>query len=584
MNKMKKKNLIRFFKIVIKKNIFNIIVAFSIIMIVSILNLCLPQITKNILDNAIKNGNINMLFKLIGLYTIISLTSSFLSIALEYMYSKMKNKISITFKIKIIKHLSKLSGDYYTNIKTGNILNILEDDIHVIEGLGAELIFSIIVDFFTALVSFIILMKMQSDLLSIIILLQILIMYSQSKFTRLIAKKSDEIRVCAGEVANINQEYVSNIMNIIISKTNIKFFRQYLKKERNMIKARMVMDRLFSMSRATGNVFSSFISIIIYGYGGYNIIKGDMSFGELIAFQQYIGMLISPCMNIIRSNISIQQAKTSINHIFTILDEPINISNNNCGIRCMKSFKGDIIFDNVTFSYDNKCNIIKNMNLSFENGKITALVGSSGCGKSTIAKLLFRLWDVENGEIIVDRIPIKEYNLKDIRKNISIITQDLLLFDDTIINNIKPYNKFIDKEFLLRVCKSTGINEFIDSLPNGFNTIVGEKGIKLSGGQKQRISIARSLLSDSKIIVFDEATSALDNISQNIVLENIKEFLINKTVIVIAHRLSTIKKSDKIYVIYEGRVVEEGSHEELISNKYIYHNLINEKSLEGFFA
>lgn len=581
---MKKKNLIRFFKIVIKKNIFNIIVAFSIIMIVSILNLCLPQITKNILDNAIKNGNTNMLFKLIGLYTIISLTSSFLSIALEYMYSKMKNKISITFKIKIIKHLSKLSGDYYTNIKTGNILNILEDDIHVVEGLGAELIFSIIVDFFTALVSFILLMKMQSDLLSIIILLQILIMYSQSKFTRLIAKKSDEIRVCAGEVANINQEYVSNIMNIIISKTNIKFFRQYLKKERNMIKARMVMDRLFSMSRATGNVFSSFISIIIYGYGGYNIIKGDMSFGELIAFQQYIGMLISPCMNIIRSNISIQQAKTSINHIFTILDEPINISNNNCGIRCKKSFKGDIIFNNVTFSYDNKCNIIKNMNLSFENGKITALVGSSGCGKSTITKLLFRLWDVENGEIIVDRIPIKEYNLKDIRKNISIITQDLLLFDDTIINNIKPYNKSIDKELLLKVCKSTGINEFIDSLPNGFNTIVGEKGIKLSGGQKQRISIARSLLSDSKIIVFDEATSALDNISQNIVLENIKEFLINKTVIVIAHRLSTIKKSDKIYVIYEGRVVEEGSHEELISNKYIYHNLINEKSLEGFFA
>lgn len=581
---MKKKNLIRFFKIVIKKKIFNIIVAFSIIMIVSILNLCLPQITKNILDNAIKNSNTNMLFKLIGLYTIISLTSSFLSIALEYMYSKMKNKISITFKIKIIKHLSKLSGNYYTNIKTGNILNILEDDIHVIEGLGAELIFSIIVDFFTALVSFIILMKMQSDLLSIIILLQILIMYSQSKFTRLIAKKSDEIRVCAGEVANINQEYVSNIMNIIISKTNIKFFRQYLKKERNMINARMVMDRLFSMSRATGNVFSSFISIIIYGYGGYNIIKGDMSFGELIAFQQYIGMLISPCMNIIRSNISIQQAKTSINHIFTILDEPINISNNNCGIRCMKSFKGDIIFDNVTFSYDNKCNIIKNMNLSFENGKITALVGSSGCGKSTITKLLFRLWDVENGEITVDRIPIKEYNLKDIRKNISIITQDLLLFDDTIINNIKPYNKSIDKELLLRVCKSTGINEFIDSLPNGFNTIVGEKGIKLSGGQKQRISIARSLLSDSKIIVFDEATSALDNISQNIVLENIKEFLIDKTVIVIAHRLSTIKKSDKIYVIYEGRVVEEGSHEELISNKYIYHNLINEKSLEGFFA
>ncbi|EIS9209317.1 ABC transporter ATP-binding protein [Clostridioides difficile] len=581
---MKKNNLMRFFKIVIKKNIFNTTVAFLLIMIVSALNLFMPQITKGILDNAIKNNNVMMLFELMGLYVVITLLSSLLSMILDYIYSKMKNKVSIAFKIKIVKHLTKLSGDYYTNIKTGNILNILEDDIHVVESLGAELLFSIIVDFFTAIVSLTFLIKMQYDLLMIIILLQILILYSQSKFTKLITKRSNEIRVCLGDVANINQEYVSNIMNVVISKTNLKFFRQYLNKERRMIKARMSMDRVFSTSRAVGSIFNSFITVTIYGYGGYKIIKGTMTFGEIIAFQQYAGMLISPCMNIIRSNINIQQAKISVNHIFTILDESIDIPNNNCGIRCKDGFKGDVQFNNVTFSYDGKSNILNDINLTFKNGQITALVGSSGCGKSTVAKLLFRLWDVNNGNIIIDGIPIKNYNLKDIRKNIFIITQDLLLFDDTIINNLKPYNNNIDKEYFLNVCKSTGIYEFINTFPHGFNTIVGEKGVRLSGGQKQRISIARALLSDSKIIVFDEATSALDNISQDIVLENIREFLIEKTVIIIAHRLSTVKKADKIYVIHKGKIAEEGYHEELISNKDVYYNLLNEKATKSFFT
>lgn len=581
---MRKNNLIRFLKIAFKKNKLNAIIAFLLMLITSGLSLFMPQITKMILDNAIKNSNINLLLKLIMMYVGIILISNILSLVLDYIYSKMKNRVSLMFKIKLVRHLAKLSGDYYTNIKTGNILNILENDMYVVESLGSELLFSLIVDFFTALIALVFLIKMQVDLLIIIIAIQGAILFSQSKFTKLIASKNEEIREKSGDIANINQEYISNIMNVVISKSNLKFFKEYLKKERSMFKTSIELDMAFSASMASGSILSTFITVAIYGYGGYKIINGTMTFGELIAFQQYTGMFISPCMNIIRSNIQIQQAKTSINRIFTVLDEPIKIPNNNSGTRCTKKFVGDIDFNQVSFSYEDKCSILNNINLEFKNGKVTALVGLSGCGKSTIAKLLFRLWDVNNGDITIDGVSIKDYNLKDIRKHISIITQDSLLFDDTIINNLIFDKKSIDEEQIYNICKCVGVYNFINDLPNGFNTIVGEKGVKLSGGQKQRIAIARALLSDSKVIVFDEATSALDNISQSIILENINKFLIDKTVVVIAHRLSTVKNADKIYVMDKGIIVESGSHEELVSNKGIYYNLLNEKIGEEAFA
>ena len=304
-----------------------------------------------------------------------------------------------------------------------------------------------------------------------------------------------------------------------------------------------------------------------------------MSIGDLIAFQQYTGMLIGPCISIIRSNTRIQQSLVSINRIFSILDEPITIQNDNKGKKFKESFDGDILFDGVDFSY-NEDKTLDNINIKFEKGKTTALVGSSGYGKSTIVNLLFRLWDIDKGKIMVDNIDIKDYNLKSLRKNISIVTQDLLLFDDSILNNLTLGNKNISKEYVKDICNRVDIYNFINELPNGFDTIIGEKGVKLSGGQKQRVAIARALISKSSIVIFDEATSALDNISQKTILENINDLLENKTVIVIAHRLSTIKNADKIYVIDKGKVIESGSHEELILNESTYYSLVNEQKQE----
>lgn len=570
------KSIKRFLKIVFEKNKSIASLAFIIMIIRSILDLCIPQVTKLILDDAISNSKINILIKLVLLYAFISILSALFSIVLDYIYSKMKRKVSIKLRIKLLKHLSKLSGEYYTNIKTGNILSIIENDIFIVENFGAEILFSLIVDAITACIALFFLVKMELDLLLIVLTLQIVLTLIQSKFTKTIAEKTREIRQDSGNISNIVQEHLSNIMNAVISKSSFNFLKRYIKQEKSLIIKCIRLDMIISSNIYISRILSSLMTICIYGYGGLKIIKGTMSIGELIAFQQYTGMLIGPCISIIRSNTRIQQSLVSINRIFNILDEPITIKNDNKGKRLKESFDGDIIFDEVVFSY-NEGKTLDNINMKFEKGKMTALVGSSGCGKSTIVNLLFRLWDIDEGKIMIDNIDIKEYNLKSLRQNISIVTQDLLLFDDSILNNLTIGNKNISKKFVEDICNRVDIYNFINELPNGFDTIIGEKGVKLSGGQKQRVAIARALISNSSIIIFDEATSALDNISQKIITENISDLLQNKTVIVIAHRLSTIKNADTIYVIDQGRVIESGNHEELILNQNTYYSLVNEQ-------
>ena len=578
----KYENVKRFFKLVFEKNKYIPYVAFFLMIVNSGVDLFIPQISKSILDNAINSKNLELLTKLVLIYIVVNIFTSVINFLLEYIYSLMKYRVSVNLKIKLLNHLSKLSGNYYSNLKTGNLFSIIQTDIFIVESFGAEIIFSLVLDVITAFIALFFLIKMDYELLLIVIILQILLGLSQSRFTKIIASKTDKIRHVDGELYNIIQEYISNIMNVVISKSVFNFFKKYIKQEKQLINRSIKLDMVISSNIAISQILGCLITISIYGYGGYKIIKGKMSIGELIAFQQYTGMLIGPCMNIIRSNTRLQRALVSINRIFGVLDEPINIKQNNNGISFDKKINQNIVFKDVSFSYD-KEKVLDNINLNFESNKTIALVGASGCGKSTIINLIFRLWDVDSGEITLNGINVKDYSLRSLRKNISIVTQDLLLFDDTIFNNL-TLGKKINKEYVKEICKKVGIDKFINELPNRFETVIGEKGVKLSGGQKQRISIARALISDSKIIIFDEATSALDNISQKTITENISKLLENKTVIVIAHRLSTIKDSDNIYVIDKGKIIECGTHEELLLNKGSYYKLVNEQMQEVEFA
>lgn len=358
-----------------------------------------------------------MLIKLILQFILINIILSNLELFLEYNYSKMKKKITTKLKLKLLRHLSKLDGRFFSEIKTGNIMNIVEYDVMMLDRFGIELIFSLIVDIITAFISLYFLIKIQSKLLVIVVVIQIVISFTQYIFTKMISKYTQNIRSNAGSISNIVQEYISNIMNVVIHKGELNFFTQFLSMQKNFVSKCIKLDMIMAGNVSLSKILNSLIVISIYGYGGYKIINGEITFGELVAFQQYTGMLIGPCMNIIKSNAIVQQSLVSINRIFDLLNEEVNMKQENTGEIFQSGITKKIRMDmiDVSFSYD-KEDVLHNINMSLESGNIYGIVGGSGSGKSTLIKLIYRLWDIESGSIRINDVDIRDYNLKNLRK------------------------------------------------------------------------------------------------------------------------------------------------------------------------
>ena len=573
------KNIKKFLKYVCKKNKKKISVSTIFVILVTVFDLYLPLLLKKIIDKGIMEKDINILLRFVVIYFLIQLISILIEFILNYIYSLMRNSIAIKIRLKILKHISDLSGNYYTNKKTGNVLSIVQSDIDAIERLDAELVFSLIKDLFTAIAALYFMIRLQLDLFLLVVVLQLLLFLLQRIFTKKIHANISKIRKEYGEITNVVQEYVLNIMSVVISKSRKFFISDYIKRERKMIYKNIKTDMLYSGNIYLAIAINSAITMILYGYGGYKIISGNLTLGTLLAFQSYSAMLLGPCMSIVNANNRIQQAKVSVDRVYSLLDEKSEITDIKDSIILNKGNIEKIEFNNVSFSYTS-CErkdeyILKNLNLVFSKGSICALVGNSGCGKSTIINLLYRLWDVDSGSILIDGNNIKNVNLNSLRKHISIVTQDCIIFDATIKENICLGKKINDEQLRL-ICDKVGLSEYISSLNDSINTKIGERGVKISGGQKQRIAIARTILNDSDIIVLDEATSALDNISQSNIIKNLKGYLNNKIVVIIAHRLSTIRDVDNIYVLNDGKVIDKGDHESLLRHsdqyKKLYYN------------
>lgn len=331
-NKLKNTiNMKKFLYLIIQGNKKLVIISFLMMIVVAMIDLYIPQIIRNILDIAIKSKNITMLIKLILQFILINIILSNLELFLEYNYSKMKKKITTKLKLKLLRHLSKLDGRFFSEIKTGNIMNIVEYDVMMLDRFGIELIFSLIVDIITAFISLYFLIKIQSKLLVIVVVIQIVISFTQYIFTKMISKYTQNIRSNAGSISNIVQEYISNIMNVVIHKGELNFFTQFLSMQKNFVSKCIKLDMIMAGNVSLSKILNSLIVISIYGYGGYKIINGEITFGELVAFQQYTGMLIGPCMNIIKSNAIVQQSLVSINRIFDLLNEEVNMKQENTG-------------------------------------------------------------------------------------------------------------------------------------------------------------------------------------------------------------------------------------------------------------
>ena len=475
-------------------------------------------------------------------------------------------------QMDMMENLIKADTDFIQKKHSGRIITNIINDVNNMTGLVSVALLNLFKDSLT-LTGLMGVMLYQNWKLSIIAIIMIPL---ASFFARLLGKRISKITTQSMEKVGVLNTYLMEIFK------NHKLIQIFQKEVYETSRADKALDDVKEKQKKQQLIFSRsspimealtgiMIAILIY-YSGNLIIKEELAVNNFFSFLAAMMLAYQPVRSLATLNLIINQGLAGARRILPIIDEKPKIFNN-LKLDDMKIIDGTIKFENVSFNYDHaERKILKSINLNIQGGKMTSLVGHSGAGKSTILNLIPRFYDCVDGCIKIDDQSIKEKNLSSLRKNISLVSQETTLFDDTVFNNIKYANLNASEEEIKEATKLSFSDEFIDLLPKKYDTLIGENGIRLSGGEKQRLSIARALLKRSKIILLDEATSALDAETEKKIQEALNYLIQGKTTLVIAHRLSTILNSHKIYVVNQGEIAGHGTHDELIKSSVIYKN------------
>lgn len=500
---------------------------------------------------------------------IISIISCISQIISQKLTVKLERKITLKIRQDCLECIKKQSGEFYTHSNSSDLLTLVLQDVENISDILSRQTFSVAFNLIKIIGVLFIIFRLQNNMSLVAVGLIILMVLLQKVSNKKIEKFTFSSRNSIIELQSSLQELIINLMNLVQNGL-IPFQNKKIKSNEDDYTTAKLNTTL-AMSKYTSLVsfISSFITVITIGWGGIHVILRAISIGDLFSFQIYTQRLISPVISL--SNISADLASSYVSweRLNTLLSQESLIKDTG-EIDC--EITGNIQFSNVCFSYG-QTQVLSGASFTINKGTIHAIVGPSGAGKTTIIQLLFRLWEPHTGRITVDGKEISDYSLDSLRNQISIVSQNIFLLNDTIYNNIVLHKENATDQQVERAMRGANIYELVNSLKDGWNTIVGENGIRLSGGEKQRLAIARALFRNSPIMVFDEATSMLDNNTEHEITEQILSLFRGKTIIIIAHRLSTIRKADMISVLKEGRIIEKGTHQQLIKEEGFYHKL-----------
>ncbi|HIJ51176.1 MAG TPA: ABC transporter ATP-binding protein [Nitrospinae bacterium] len=552
--------------------------AFCLI-IASLTNLAVPLYIKKLVDVVMVEKNMalmnNLTLSIAGLF----LLQLIFSTAHNYLFDLTEKRAISDFRIKLFKHLHTLSLSFFVKRRTGEIVSRMTNDITTIENIVTDLPATLLQQSIRLFGGIIIITYMNWKLTCLILVLAPVLVLFARTFGRKLKKLSTEIQDKLATSTTILEENISCIQvvkSFVRSKLENECFGNAIEDSFQSAKKRVIISSFFGPS--IGFIAFS-TSLALLWYGGREVILGEISPGELIAFILYATIIAGPMGSFARLYARMQEGIGASKRVFEILAMEGEVRDLP-EAKPLARIEGKVELDDVHFHYRDDQEVIKGISFTVEPGQTIALVGPSGAGKSTLVQLLHRFYDPIKGEIRIDDVPLKSVQQASYWEQIGIVPQETILFGGTILENIEYAKPGVSKEEVIEAAKAANAHNFIMETPEGYETIVGEKGIRLSAGQRQRIAIARAILKNPRILILDEATSALDNESELLIQDALERLMQGRTSFIIAHRLSTIHNAEHIIVLDKGKIIENGNHAQLMEEKGLYHKLYTLKSLQ----
>jgi ATP-binding cassette subfamily B multidrug efflux pump len=565
------------------KNKWQYILGILWLIIVDSIQLIVPQILRKVTNQLQYNA---LTFKLLVKYGVYIILTGLVIAAGRYFWriyiQGTSRKLEYYLRNKLFNHMQSLSTNYFNTHKTGDLMALATNDINAVRLALGQGVVMLVDSIFITILAFVMMIKTTNIKLTLIALLTLpFIALVVGKFGKVIHKKFRIVQESFSNLTDTTQESFAGIRVVKSFVQEDEVIDNFLKVNEDNLNKNLNLVKVSGTFFPLIQFMASISFLIVLWYGGKLVIIEEISLGDFVAFNTYLGLLVWPMMAIGWVINLMQRGAASMERINSLLAEKPDIVDNEKSID-LKDIKGFVEFKNVSFKYPNSTKYsIKNINFTIPEGNTLAIIGRTGSGKSTIVNLLLRLFDVEEGEILLDGVNIKDIRIQCLRENIGYVPQDNFLFSTTISENIAfAFDENIPNRDILEAAKKAEVYDNIINFPDKFDTVLGERGVTLSGGQKQRISIARALIKNSPILILDDSLSSVDTETEEKILNNLKTVTDKKTAIIISHRISTVKNSDEIIVIDDGEIIERGNHESLLNLNGLYKDIYDKQLLE----
>lgn len=550
--------------------------------------LLIPLILKYVLDDIIavetmtNDEKMTELFWLMGIAFVIFLVlRPPVEYIRQYLAQWVGNNILFDIRDKLFDHIQRLSLKYYSKTKSGEIISRVINDVEQTKNFVITGLMNVWLDLITIAIALTIMFAMDIPLTLVAIALfpffGFAIKFFYSKLRSLTRERSQKLAEMQGHL----HERIQGVPVTRSFALEDHEQEQFENRNRGFLNKALEHTDWNAKTFAVTNTITDLAPLLVITFAAYQVINLDITIGTMVAFIGFMDRVYSPLRRLVNSSTVLVQSVASIDRVFEFANEPYDVKDKP-EAKELGLVEGNVSFENVSFHYDEEeLQILNNINLQVEKGETVAFVGMSGGGKSTLISLIPRFYDVTAGSILVDGIDVRDVQARSLRNNIGMVLQDNILFSESIAMNIRMGNPYATDEEVINAAKEANAHDFIISLPYGYDTLVGERGVKLSGGQKQRVAIARVFLKNPPILIFDEATSALDLESEHLIQETMEKLATERTTFIVAHRLATITHADTIVVIENGEIVEKGSHHELMKKQGSYYNLYQIQDLDN---